>query len=77
MTEAPWPGRHCERPALGDDGHLAGMLLLSGKASEKPYSREERRMLERVSPDVAISIDNANLYENMKQKHSKLQKAME
>ena len=62
---------------LKADGHLAGMMLLSGKASDEPYSKEERRLLEKVSPDVAVSIDNANLYENMKQKHSELQKAMD
>lgn len=62
---------------LKNNGHLAGMLLLSGRASDEPYSKEERRLLEMVSPDVAVSIDNANLYENMKQKHGELQKAME
>jgi len=62
---------------LKNDGHLAGILLLSGRASDEPYSKEERRLLEMVSPDVAVSIDNANLYENMKQKHSELQKAMD
>ncbi len=62
---------------LKNDGHLAGMLLLSGRASDEPYSKEERRLLEMVSPDVAVSIYNANLYEKMKQKHSELQKAME
>ena len=62
---------------LKADGHLAGMLLLSGRSSNEPYSKEERRLLEKVSPDVAINIDNANLYENMKQKHSELQKAMD
>ena len=62
---------------LKSDGHLAGMLLLSGRSSNEPYSKEERRLLEQVSPDVAINIDNANLYENMKQKHSDLQKAMD
>ncbi len=62
---------------LKNNGHLAGMLLLSGRASDEPYSKEERRLLEMVSPDVAVSIDNANLYENMKQKHSELQKAMD
>jgi len=62
---------------LKNDGHLAGMLLLSGRASNEPYSKEERRLLWMVAPDVAVSIDNANLYKNMKQKHSELQKAME
>jgi putative nucleotidyltransferase with HDIG domain len=62
---------------LRNDGHLAGILLLSGKASNEPYSKEERRLLEMVSPDVGVSIDNASLYKNMKQKHSELQKAMD
>ncbi len=62
---------------LKNNGHLAGMLLLGSKVSDKPYSKEERRLLETVSADVAVSIDNANLYENMKRKHSELQKAMD
>jgi len=62
---------------LKNDGHLAGMLLLGRKESNEPYSKEERRLLEKVSAGVAVNIDNANLYENMKQKHSELQKAMD
>jgi len=62
---------------LKNDGHLAGMLLLSRRVSDEPYSKEERRLLDTVSADVAVSIDNANLYENMKQKHGELQKAMD
>ncbi|HJX13084.1 MAG TPA: HD domain-containing phosphohydrolase [Dehalococcoidales bacterium] len=62
---------------LKDNGHLAGVLLLSHKVSRKPYSNEERRLLQAVSADVAVNIDNANLYENMKRKHSELQKAMD
>jgi putative nucleotidyltransferase with HDIG domain len=61
---------------LKNNGHLAGILLLSNKISREPYSKEERRLLEAVSADVAVNIDNANLYENMKQKHNELQKAM-
>jgi len=63
--------------SLKNNGHLAGMLFLSSKASDEPYSKEERRLLETVSADVAVNIDNANLYESMKQKHSELQKAMD
>jgi len=62
---------------LKSNGLLAGILLLSCKESDGPYSKEERRLLETVSAGVAISIDNASLYENMKQKHSELQKAMD
>jgi putative nucleotidyltransferase with HDIG domain len=62
---------------LKSDGHLAGILLLTRKESNVPYSKEERRLLEEVSSGVAVGIENASLYENMKQKHSELQKAMD
>ena len=62
---------------LKDGGHLAGMLLLSSKISHEPYSNEERRLLRMVSAEVAVNIANANLYEDMKQRHSELQKAMD
>jgi putative nucleotidyltransferase with HDIG domain len=61
---------------LRSDSHLAGMLLLGKKISHEPYSLEERRLLQEVSTDVAVHIDNANHFENMKRKHSELQKAM-
>ncbi len=63
--------------ALKNDGNLAGMLLLSNKVSHEPYSNEERRLLQMVSADVAVNIENANLYEGIKRKHSELQKAMD
>jgi putative nucleotidyltransferase with HDIG domain len=62
---------------LKSNNHLVGMLLLSSKITHEPYTFEERRLLQVVSADVAVNIDNANLYENMKQKHSELQKAMD
>jgi len=62
---------------LKNNNDLAGMLLLSGKLSKEPYTNEERQLLQSVSADVAINIENANLYANMKQKHSDLQKAMD
>jgi putative nucleotidyltransferase with HDIG domain len=62
---------------LNNNGHLAGMLLLSSKMTRTPYTNEERRLLQMVSADVAANIDNANLYTNIKQKHSELEKAMD
>jgi len=60
-----------------NNGRLAGMLLLGRKATREPYSGEERHLLEKVSSDVAVAIDNANLYEQIKHKHSELEKAMD
>ncbi len=62
---------------MKSNGRLAGILLLAGKATREPYSIEERGILQRVSADVAISIDNANLYENIKREHSEMEKAMD
>jgi putative nucleotidyltransferase with HDIG domain len=62
---------------LRNNSHLSGMLLLGSKVSREPYSYEERRLLKMVSADVAVSIENASHFENMKRKHSELQKAMD
>jgi putative nucleotidyltransferase with HDIG domain len=62
---------------MRNNGHLAGMLLLSSKATREPYTNEERRLLQRVSADAAASIDNANLYESIRRNHSELERAMD
>jgi putative nucleotidyltransferase with HDIG domain len=62
---------------LKSNSHLSGILLLAAKTSGEPYSFEERKLLQKVSSDVAVSIDNASHVENMKRKHHELQKAME
>lgn len=62
---------------LRNNDHLAGILLLSHKTRRAPYTNEERRLLQTVSTDIAGSIDSANRYENIKQKHSDLQKVID
>jgi putative nucleotidyltransferase with HDIG domain len=62
---------------LRGNSHMTGMLLLGRKISREPYSNEERQLLQTVSADVAINIETANHFENMKIKHSELQKAMD
>jgi putative nucleotidyltransferase with HDIG domain len=62
---------------MRNNEHLAGILLLSAKATHEPYSSEERRLLRIVSADVAASIDNANLYDNIKREYSEMEKAMD
>jgi putative nucleotidyltransferase with HDIG domain len=62
---------------LKNNGHLAGILLLSRKSTREPYYNEERKLLLTVSRDVAGSIDSSNRYENIKQKHTELQKAID
>jgi putative nucleotidyltransferase with HDIG domain len=62
---------------LKNDGRLAGMLLVGSKISHGPYSNEERKLLQSVSTEVAVNIENANLYDSMKRKHNELQKAVD
>ena len=46
---------------------LTGMVLLRAKQSGEPYSTEERQLLQLVSNQAAISIENARLYEELRQ----------
>ena len=46
---------------------LTGMLLLSNAVSGKSYSSDERRLLETVAHHAAMAIENARLYEELKQ----------
>ncbi len=46
---------------------LAGILLLASRSSGKPYSTEDRRLLETASYNAAVTIENARLYEELKQ----------
>jgi putative nucleotidyltransferase with HDIG domain len=62
---------------MKNNGRLTGLLLLASKATHQPYSNEERRLLKSVSSGVAASVENANIYENIKQEHSNLEKAMD
>jgi putative nucleotidyltransferase with HDIG domain len=62
--------------ALRHNGQMAGMLLLGEKNTRAPYSGEERQLLQNVSAEVAVSLDNANHVEIIKQKQAYLQRAM-
>ena len=46
---------------------LTGILLLSKRHSDQPYSTEDRHLLQLVSHQAAIGIENARLYDELKQ----------
>ncbi len=46
---------------------LSGMLLLGNKTSGGPYSTDDRHLLEVVSNQASVAIENARLYEEIKQ----------
>lgn len=62
---------------IRNNGDLSGMLLLTRKISGEPYSHEERRLLKNAASDVAVNIRNASRYEDMKQNHNKMEKAID
>ena len=62
---------------LKTEERLVGILLIGNKLSVEPYSTEDRQLLQTVSKEVAISIENARRYENVQREHEELQKTME
>ena len=49
-------------PVTSASGQLSGLLVLGGKRSRHRYSGEDRRLLEALGRQMAISLDNARLY---------------
>lgn len=56
---------------------LVGILLLGRKLSHEPYSNEEKQLLNSVSSEIALRIDQASRFENMLKANSELQKTMD
>lgn len=57
--------------------HLAGILLVGRSITGQPYSRHDLRALEAVAARVAVSLDDANFYENVKLRNSERQKSID
>lgn len=41
-------------PMLGSDRHLVGLLLLGGKKSEEPYTRNDRALLQSLATQIGV-----------------------
>ena len=63
--------------ALKAESELKGILLLSSKLSGQRYSTEDRRLLQTISEEVSIGIENALAYESIQQEHGQLLEAMD
>jgi signal transduction histidine kinase len=55
-------GAHMLVPVTSSKGLLSGLLILGEKRSERAYSGEDRRLLEALGRQMAISLDNARLF---------------
>jgi len=49
-------------PITSRDGQLSGLLVLGRKRSQGEYSGDDRRLLEALGRQLALSIENARLY---------------
>jgi putative nucleotidyltransferase with HDIG domain len=63
--------------AIKAEGELRGILLLSSKLSGQRYSIEDRRLLQTLSEEVSVGIDNALAYESIQKEHGELLEAMD
>jgi sigma-B regulation protein RsbU (phosphoserine phosphatase) len=55
----------CLVPILGRNSGLIGLLVLGPRLSEEPYSSEDKRLLESVAGQAAISLENMHLAEQI------------
>jgi putative nucleotidyltransferase with HDIG domain len=62
---------------LRNAGHLAGILLVGRSLADIPYSRREVRALDEIVKRVAVSIDDANYYENVRLRQNERQKTVD
>lgn len=59
------------------EGQFVGMLLLSGKITGETYSNEDKQLLQSLSDNIAVRIDNASRYSSVMQANTDLQRTME
>ncbi|HTP69039.1 MAG TPA: SpoIIE family protein phosphatase [Dongiaceae bacterium] len=62
-TDALTP--ECLVPILGRNGKLFGLLVLGPRFSEEPYSSEDKRLLDSVASQAAVSLENMRLAEQI------------
>jgi len=58
---------------LKSRGRLTGVLILGQKLSRQPYTREEEKLLATTTNQVAISLENACLYELEREGRARLE----
>jgi len=55
----------CVVPLLGHEARLVGLLVLGQPVSEEPYSSEDKRLLDSVAGQAAVSLENMRLAEQI------------
>ncbi len=62
---------------LRKEGQFVGILLLSRKITGEVYSNEDKQLLQSLSDNITVRIDNASRYSSIMQAHTELQRTME
>jgi phosphoserine phosphatase RsbU/P len=55
----------CLVPLLGHEAKMVGLLVLGRPLSEEPYSREDKRLLDSVASQAAVSLENMSMAEQI------------
>lgn len=55
----------CLVPLLGHEAKMVGLLVLGRPLSEEPYSREDKRLLDSVAGQAAVSLENMSMAEQI------------
>jgi phosphoserine phosphatase RsbU/P len=55
----------CLVPIIGRNRRLMGLLVLGRRLSEEPYSSEDKRLLDSVADQAAVSLENIHLAEQI------------
>lgn len=55
----------CLVPLLGHEARLVGLLVLGQPLSEEPYSSEDKRLLDSVAGQAAVSLENIRMAEHI------------
>jgi K+-sensing histidine kinase KdpD len=61
-------------PLKTQNNQLCGILILTEKISQRPYSGEERSLLMMIAGQISVGLDNIRLYRIEKEMHDELQK---
>jgi two-component system NtrC family sensor kinase len=64
-------------PIKAREGELSGLLTLGEKLSHQTYSDEDRRLLSTIARQIAVSLENASLYREVRRSEIALRESEE
>jgi phosphoserine phosphatase RsbU/P len=65
LTDAAELAPECLVPIIGRNHGLMGLLVLGRRLSEEPYSREDKRLLDSVADQTAVTLESIRMAEQI------------